>query len=58
MSALNAAGRLVSNAVTLMWADQDPNKMLFKIAGCSDVGLECGGWGNIAMEIRVEDRNS
>ncbi|MFW9783932.1 MAG: hypothetical protein ACFFFB_16725 [Candidatus Heimdallarchaeota archaeon] len=58
MSALNAAGRLVSNAVTLMWADQDPNKMLFKIAGCSDVGLECGGWGNIAMEIKVEDRDS
>ncbi len=58
LPALNAAGRLVSNAVTLMYADQDPNKMMFKIAGCSDVGLECGGWGNIAMEIRVEDRNS
>ncbi|MFX1340645.1 MAG: hypothetical protein ACFFDK_18690 [Promethearchaeota archaeon] len=56
MSALNAAGNLVQNAVTLMWADQDPNKMPFNIAGCSDVGLECGGWGNIVMQIRVEDR--
>ncbi len=58
MSALNAAGGLVSNAVTLMFADQDPNKMVFKTAGCSDVGLECGGWGNLAMKIRVEERNS
>ncbi len=58
MPALNAAGGLVSRAVTLMWADQDPNKMLFNLAGCSDVGLECGGWGNIAMEIRIKDRNS
>ena len=56
MSALNAAGSLVRGAVTLMFADQDPNKMLFKLAGCSDVGLECGGWGNIAMEISVVDR--
>ena len=56
MSALNAAGDLVRGAVTLMWAGQDPNKMLFKLAGCSDVGLECGGWGNIAMEISVVDR--
>ena len=58
MSALNAAGDLVRGAVTLMWAGQDPNKMLFKLAGCSDVGLECGGWGNIAMEISVVDRGS
>ena len=56
MSALNAVGGLVSNAVTLMMVGQDPNEMPFKIAGCSDVGLECGGWGNIVMEIRVEDR--
>lgn len=58
MSALNATGVLVRGAVTLMWAGQDPNKMLFKLAGCSDVGLECGGWGNIVMEISVVDRDS
>ncbi len=56
MSALSAAGNLVHSATTLMWAGQDPNKMPFKVAGCSDVGLECGGWGNIVMEIKVEDR--
>ena len=56
MSALSAAGNLVQNAVTLMWASQDPNDMPFKVAGCSDVGLECGGWGKIVMEIKVKDR--
>lgn len=56
MSALSAAGNLVQNAVTLMWASQDPNDLPFKVAGCSDVGLECGGWGKIVMEIKVKDR--
>jgi hypothetical protein len=30
--------------------------MRFKRAARFDVGLECGGWGRIAMEISVEDR--
>jgi len=56
MSALSAAGSLVSSAVTFMWAGRDANEMPFTVAGCSDVGLQCGGWGNIVMQIRVEDR--
>ena len=24
--------------------------------GCSDVSVQCGGWGRIVMEIRMEDR--
>lgn len=40
----------------LMYAGVDPNKMLFKRASCFDVGLRCGGWGQIVMEIKVEDR--
>ncbi len=39
-----------------MFADQNPNEMLFNKAGCFDVGLKCGGWGNIAMENKVIDR--
>lgn len=27
----------------------------FKRAGCFDVGLECGGWGRIVLELRVEE---
>jgi uncharacterized repeat protein (TIGR04076 family) len=40
----------------LMYAGVDPNKMLFKRASCFDVGLRCGGWGQIVMELRFEDR--
>jgi len=40
----------------LFLAGVDPNEMRFKQAACFDVGLECGGWGRIVMEIRVEDR--
>lgn len=56
MSALSAAGGLVDNAVTFMFAGRDANEMPFTTAGCSDVGLQCGGWGNIVMNVRVEDR--
>ena len=56
MSALNTAGGLVSNAVNFMWAGRDANEMPFTVAGCSDVGLQCGGWGHIVMKVKVEDR--
>ncbi|MCK4286290.1 MAG: TIGR04076 family protein [Candidatus Lokiarchaeota archaeon] len=58
ISALAAMDRLIFGATTLMFADQNPNKMLFNKAGCSDIGLKCGGWGNIAMEIKVIDRDN
>ncbi|MHA2037794.1 MAG: hypothetical protein ACW98X_15270 [Promethearchaeota archaeon] len=56
MSALVAMDKLISGANALMFAGQDPNEMLFNKAGCSDVGLKCGGWGKIALEIKVIDR--
>jgi hypothetical protein len=40
----------------LFYAGVDPNEMRFKRASCFDVGVQCGGWGQIVMEIRVEDR--
>ena len=40
----------------LFYAGVDPNEMRFKRFGCFDVGVKCGSWGNIVMEIRVEDR--
>lgn len=40
----------------LFYAGIDPNEMRFKRTRCFDVGLKCGGWGNIVMEVRVEDR--
>ena len=40
----------------LFYAGAKPNEMRFKRAGCFDVGLKCGGWGHIIMEVRMEDR--
>ena len=54
--ALSAVHFLVFASNELFYAGIDPNDMRFKRAGCFDVGVKCGGWGNIVMEIRVEDR--
>ena len=54
--ALSAAASMVFAANELFYAGVDPNEMRFKRAGCFDVGVQCGGWGRIVMEIRVEDR--
>ena len=56
ISALAAMDKLIFGVNALLFANQNPNDMLFNKAGCSDVGLKCGGWGNIAMEIKVIDR--
>ena len=48
--------RLVCGVLELFMAGVDPNEMIFNRAGCWDVGVRCGGWGNIVMEIRVEKR--
>jgi uncharacterized repeat protein (TIGR04076 family) len=40
----------------LLYAGVDANEMRFKRTGCFDVGLACGGWGRIVMEVRMEDR--
>lgn len=54
--ALNAMPSLIFMAHELFYAGVDPNEMRFKRVGCSDVGLQCGGWGRVVMEIRVEER--
>jgi uncharacterized repeat protein (TIGR04076 family) len=54
--ALSSVVALISTSRELFYAGVDPNEMRFKIAGCSDVGVQCGGWGHIVMELKVEDR--
>ena len=54
--AINAITPQVFAVNELLHAGVDPNEMRFKRAACFDVGLECGGWGRIAMEIKIEDR--
>ncbi len=54
--ALNAATALIFAAGELLMAGVDPNELRFKRTGCFDVGVKCGGWGHIVMELKVEER--
>ncbi len=56
MSALTAMAPLISSATELCYAGVDSNEMRFKRTACHDVGLECGGWGQVAFEMKVEQR--
>jgi len=53
---LSAAATLIFAANELFYAGVDPNEMRFKRADCIDVGLQCGGWGKVVVEIRVAER--
>ncbi len=54
--ALNAATGLIFTSNELHYAGVDPNEMRFKRAGCFDVGVQCGGWGRVVLEISVVER--
>ena len=54
--ALNAATGLIFTSNELLYAGVDPNEMRFKRAGCFDVGVQCGGWGRVILEISVVER--
>jgi uncharacterized repeat protein (TIGR04076 family) len=53
---LNAAMMMVFTANEMLFAGINPNGIRFKRAGCFDVGLECGGWGRIVLELKVEEK--
>ena len=54
--ALHSMATLIYAAQELFYAGVDPNEMRFKRIGCVDVGVNCGGWGHIVMELRMEER--
>jgi len=33
---------------------RDPNEIMFNRTGCFDVGLACGGWGHVVVEMKAE----
>ncbi|MFX1258909.1 MAG: hypothetical protein ACFFAN_13710 [Promethearchaeota archaeon] len=48
---------LIFAANELFYAGVDSNEMRFNRADyMADVGLKCGGFGKIVMEIKVENR--
>ncbi len=52
--ALNSAMMMVFAANEMIFAGMDANRMRFRRSGCFDVGLQCGGWGRVVLELRVE----
>lgn len=54
--ALSAIAPLIFASNELVYAGADPNSMRFKRTGCYDVGVKCGGWGHIVLELKVADR--
>ena len=55
--ALSSAAPMIFAATELFYAGVEPNEMRFRRAGCLDVGVECGGWGRIVLEISVQERS-
>jgi uncharacterized repeat protein (TIGR04076 family) len=56
--ALKAFAAPVYAGSELFYAGTDPNEMRFKRVACHDVGLRCGGWGQIVMEFSMIDRDT
>lgn len=54
---LNSALMMVYAANEMLFAGIDPNEMRFKRSSCFDVGIDCGGWGNIVLELSVIDKD-
>ena len=56
--ALHTVSLAMPAIAELFYAGVDPNQMRFRRFGCPDVGIRCGGWGHIVMEVRMEDRHT
>lgn len=53
--ALSACTSMIFSSNELFYAGVNPNDMRFKRAGCFDVGVQCGGWGRIVLEISMTE---
>lgn len=51
---LNSAMMMIYTANEMLYAGVDPQEIRFKRASCFDVGIECGGWGRIVLELKIE----
>ena len=55
--ALQAATGLIFAASELFYAGVDPNEMKFRRSGCFDVGMQCGGWGKVIVELSMTNKS-
>lgn len=52
---ISAVSQIIFTAQELIYAGVNPNDMRLNRVGCYDVGINCGGWGNIVLEFRAEN---
>ena len=52
--AISVASQLIWTAQELVYADVNPNSMRLNKVGCLDVGVKCGGLGNVVFEFTAE----
>ena len=52
---LSSAMMMIYTANEMLYAGVDPHEIRFKRASCFDVGIECGGWGRIVLELKIEE---
>jgi hypothetical protein len=57
-AALQGLGSMILASHELFYAGVDPNALRFNRTGCFDVGVRCGGWGHIVLDVRMEDRDA
>lgn len=50
---LNSAMMMIFAANEMLFVGIDPNEIRFKRSSCFDVGIECGGWGRIVLELKT-----
>jgi uncharacterized repeat protein (TIGR04076 family) len=55
--ALSASASMIFAVGELFLAGVDPNEMRFRRAACFDIGVQCGGWGRIVLELSARDRS-
>ena len=54
--AVGSLTTLMFTAHEMIYAGIDPNEMKFNRVQCTDVGVECGGWGKVVMELSAEKK--
>ncbi len=53
---LKSISPIVSMMQEMFYTDMDPNQIRFNRCQCIDVGIECGGWGRVVLDVRMEDK--
>jgi uncharacterized repeat protein (TIGR04076 family) len=56
--AISSMSQLIWTAQELVYAGVDPNNMCYDRVCCIDVGVRCGGVGNVAFSFKAEKKGS